>query len=104
MIANFGERAWHLASAFSLLVSLPCLIFGLLDAAFVVATLGVVAHFLGLRQRCRAALIEAERAEAMAADRLVESVEQGGQWSADHRSRDTANDTTRVIRGGEDRG
>ena len=105
MIANpSGERAWHLASMLCLLVSLPCLIAGLLDEAFIVATLGIVAYFLGLRHRCPAALIEAERTEAAAAERLLaENATTNEHPFSDHRIYETADESTRAIQREQDK-
>ena len=49
------ESWWGLASIVCLIVAVPCLLTGQLSAAFVVATLGVVAWFLNVRSQLKRA-------------------------------------------------
>lgn len=56
----FSERGWTMAALLLLLVAALCLVvFAQVEAAFVAATLGVVAWFFGLRNRLAGASIEA---------------------------------------------
>jgi hypothetical protein len=48
-----GRHAWSLASAVCLIAAVPFLLTGLLNAAFVIATLGVVAWFLNVRSQLK---------------------------------------------------
>jgi hypothetical protein len=58
----FGVR-WSVLAGVCVLVAAVCLLAGRMDAAFVVATLGVVAWFLDQRNLLRARSIEADTAE-----------------------------------------
>jgi hypothetical protein len=53
------ERAWIIVSGFCLVAAAVFLWRAHLDAAFVAATLGVIAWFLGLRDRLRKTIITA---------------------------------------------
>ena len=53
------ERAWGIASGLCLVVAAVFLWRANLDGAFVAATLGLVAWFLGLRDRLRKTIIPA---------------------------------------------
>ena len=62
------NRVWKMAPAACLVVAALCVAAGYVDAAFVVATLGVVAWFVETRNRLRAADIEPS-APGIAAER-----------------------------------
>ncbi len=49
------ENGWSLVSVVCLIVAVPCLLTGQFNAAFVVATLGVVSWFLNIRSRLKRA-------------------------------------------------
>lgn len=53
-----SPRVWSAAALVCLAVSAVCVLLGLVDAAFVVATLGVLAWFVNVRNRMRGADIE----------------------------------------------
>lgn len=59
---NVQAHMWNGASVALLCAALLCWWFTYIDAAFVVATLGVVAWFLSLRNRLRASDIEDQNA------------------------------------------
>jgi hypothetical protein len=57
------ERAWIIISGLCLIAAAAFLWRANLDAAFVAATLGVVAWFLSLRHRLRKTITDAQDAE-----------------------------------------
>lgn len=60
MTARLSRQRWLVAAGVCLLVAAVVLLLGRMDAAFVVATLGVVAWFWNERNRLRPKGIEAE--------------------------------------------
>lgn len=51
------ERTWNIISIIFLIAAATCLLLWHIDAAFVTATLGVMAWFLGVRDRLRSQIV-----------------------------------------------
>ncbi|HKP73351.1 MAG TPA: hypothetical protein VJT82_10470 [Pyrinomonadaceae bacterium] len=73
--ARVSARGWSVAAGACLLVALGLLLSGHADAAFVAATLGVVAWFWDQRNRLRARGIESGRRFRRAAEDEDEEIE-----------------------------
>ncbi len=59
-----SEKTWQIASYLCLIAAVTCWLFEYADASFVVATLGILAWFVSLRQGLRKINLEAQNSHA----------------------------------------